>query len=225
MTLAAARPEEVGLLEHYTAQQHVLGGAPSYRRDRVAAARRFLATYPDLDLWMVRPLDGRLADLRRRKGAWQFVGFAILTGACRADPDLLFAKNFGHSMARWTAGLFADDYARLDAAAARLGESECSAIALLRQALPMAVAYAGRPPTRLTIEDLDALDVAVANTQHLTPAMRRTWRAHVFGLRRLLFEAGVTDTPAIRRRGGGRATREARLAVVAAPEIRRTLLA
>lgn len=225
MTLAAARPPDVGLLEDYTAQQHVLGGAPSYRRDRVAAARRFLAAYPALDVWMARPLDGRLADLRRRTDAWQFVGFAILTGACHADADLLFAKNFGHSMARWTAGLFADDYARLDAAAARLGESECSTIELLRRALPMAAAFTGRPPAQLTTEDLDALDLAVADTQHLTPAMRRTWRSHVFGLRRVLFEAGVTDTPAIRRRGGGRATREARLAVVAAPEIRRTLLA
>jgi integrase len=77
----------------------------------------------------------------------------------------------------------------------------------------------------LTVGDLDALDVAVDATQRLTPTMRRKWRSHVFALRRVLFESGVVDTPAVHRRGGGRATHEARLATVGAPEIRRTLLA
>ncbi len=225
MNLAAVSPPEVGLLADYTAKQDLLGGAPSYQRERVAAARRFLATYPDLDVWMARPLNARLADLRRSPGTWPLVGFAILTGTCRADADLLFAKNFGHTMARWTAGLFPEDHTRLGAAAVRLGESECSTIELLRRALPMAVAFTGRPPAQLAIEDLDALNTAVTDTQHLTAHMRRTWHALVFGLRRLLFEAGITNTPAVHRRGGGRATREARLMVVAAPEIRRTLLA
>jgi integrase len=225
MNLVAVSPPAVGLLEDYTAKQDLLGGAPSHQRGRVAAGRRFLSAHPDLDVWMAGPLDARLTDLRRSPGAWPFVGFAILTGTCRADADLLFAKNFGHTMARWTAGLFTQDHTRLGAAAVRLGESECSTIELLRRALPMAVGFTGRPPAQLTIEDLDALEVAVADTPHLTPAMRRTWRAHVFGLRRVLFEAGIIDAPAVRRRGDGRATRQARLMVVVAPEIRRTLLA
>jgi len=221
-----ADPAAIGLLELYIDHQHLLGGAPSWQRDRIAAAREFLGDHPDLDVWMAEPLDARLVELKRRRpGTWPFVGFAILTGTCRADVDFLFAKNFGHVMARWTAGLFPEDHARMHAAAVRLGESECSTSELLRRALPMAVAFTGRPPAQLTIEDLDALDVAVADTQHLTPAMRRTWCAHVFGLRRLLFEARIIDAPAVRRRGGGRATRQARLMVVAAPEIRQTLLA
>ena len=222
--LASAGP--AGLLEDYVEHQHLLGGAPSWRRERVAAAREFLGDHPDLDVWMADGLDARLVELRRRRpGTWPFVGFAILTGACRADADLLFAKNFGHSMARWTVGLFPDDVAALSAAAGRLGVPNQTATAWLRSAVPMAVAFTGRAPSQLTVEDLDALDAAVATTQRLSTHMRRGWSSYVFGLRQLLFEARIIDAPAVRRRGGGRATREARLAVVAAPEIRRTLLA
>lgn len=101
MTAIVASPaaSATGLLEDYVAHQHLLGGAPSWQRDRIAAARAFLRDYPDLDVWMARPLDARLVDLqRRRSGTWPFVGFAILTGACRADPELLFAKSFGPTM-------------------------------------------------------------------------------------------------------------------------------
>lgn len=213
------------LLAVYADQQELLGGAASWRRDRVRAAGRFLQAHPDLDAWMARPLDARLADLDRHRTSWPFVAWAVLTGRCRADVELLFAKNFGHSPARWTAGLFSDDVAQLAAAADRLGESELAITELLRRALPLAVAAAGRAPSQLTVDDLDALEAAVAATQQLTGPMRRTWRSHVFGLRRLLFEAGIVDTPAVHRRGGGRATRQARLAAVAAPEIRATLSA
>lgn len=112
---------------------------------------------------------------------------------------------------------------RLAAAAPRLGESECSTIDLLRRALPMSVAFTGRPPAQLTADDLDALTTAATDTQHLTAHMRRTWYAHVFGLhRRCSKPASLTRRPCIVVAG---ATREARLAVVASPEIRRTLLA
>jgi hypothetical protein len=55
--------------------------------------------------------------------------------------------------------------------------------------------------------------------------MRRGRQGQLFRLRRVLFEAGMVDLPAQHRREGGPATRNARLAAVAAPELRRTLLA
>lgn len=217
--------QAVSLLQVYVDYQHLLGGSRDYRRDRVRAAERFLDAHPDLDAWMARPLAARLVDLARWDMAWPLIGFAILTGRCKADADLLFAKNFGHTMARWTAGLFPTDIVRLTAAASRVGESELSTTELLRRALPMAVAFTGRPPSQLTVADLDDLNSAVAASQQLTPSMRRTWSKYVFALRRTLFEAGVIDSPALRHRGGGRATREARLAAVPAPEIRQTMSA
>jgi integrase len=126
-------------------------------------------------------------------------------------------------MARWTRGLFPAEVRRLLDGGRRGGVPAPDEV--LRQALPLAVAFSGHPPASLTLEDLDALGKAIATTTRLSEPMRRRWRSHVFGLRRLLYEAGVVDLPAERRREGGPATRQARLAAVGAPEMRRTLLA
>ncbi|MGI8808806.1 MAG: hypothetical protein ACR2KK_13380, partial [Acidimicrobiales bacterium] len=66
---------------------------------------------------MAMPLDVRLLELGRRQFAWQLVAFAIVSGRCHAEAEFLFAKNFGHSMARWIEGLFPADVQRLRAAA------------------------------------------------------------------------------------------------------------
>jgi integrase len=211
------------LLEAFIEHNDLLGGQPAYRRQRLAAARTFLNDHPDLEAWMTTPVEARLVELRRNPFAWQLVAFGIVSGRCQADPELLFAKNFGHSMARWVTGLFLDDVERLRAAADRLGAA--SAAVAVREVLPLAVAFTGRPPSALTVDDLDALRETIDTTPLLTEAMRRGRRAHLFRLRRLLFEAGMVELPAQHRREGGPATRQARLAAVRTPEFRRTLLA
>ena len=50
--------------------------------------------------------------------------------------------------------------------------------------------------------------------------MLRRRTASMFGLRKLLFEAGLVDCPPVQRRQGGPLTRQGRLAVIGAPEIR-----
>ena len=172
---------------------------------------------------MARPVDARLVELRRCPLAWQLVSFAVVSGWCRADAEFLFAKNFGHSVARWIAGLFPADVKRLRDAAERLRAATPEVA--VRDALALAVAFMGRPPSSLTVEDLDALGAAIDTTPRLTEPMRRGRRSQLFRLRRLLFEAGMVDLPAQHRREGGPATRQARLTAVAAREIRRTLLA
>jgi integrase len=211
------------LLAAFAERNDLLGGQPGHRRQRLAAARAFLEAHPDLEAWMATPVDSRLVELRRRPLAWPLVAFAIVSGWCRADAEFLFAKNFGHSVARWITGLFPADIDRLCDAAGRLcaGSPEVA----VREALPLVVAFAGRPPSSLSVEDLDALSEAIDATPRLTEAMRHGRRSDLFRLRRLLFEAGMVDLPAQHRRQGGPATRQARLAAVAAPGIRRTLLA
>lgn len=211
------------LLASFTRSNDVLGGQPAYRRVQVAAARAFLEDHPDLDAWMATPVEARLVELQRRPLAWLVVSFAIVTGWCRADAEFLFAKNFGHSVSRWVAGLFPSDVERLRAAAARLGYA--SPEVTVRDALPLLVAFTGRPPGSLTVADLDALAEAIDTTPRLSGPMRRGRRGQLFRLRRVLFEAGIVDLPAQHRREGGPATRQARLAAVAAPELRRTLVA
>jgi hypothetical protein len=95
-----------GLLAAFAEHNDLLGGLPAYRSQRLAAARAFLNAHPDLDVWMAVPVDALLVELRRRPLAWQLVAFAIVSGWCRADAELLFAKNFGHSVAHWIAALF-----------------------------------------------------------------------------------------------------------------------
>lgn len=214
---------DAGLFAAFAEHNGYLGGEPAYQYQRLAAARAFLDDHPDLDAWMAAPVDARLVELGRRSFSWQLVSFAIVSGRCRADADFLFAKNFGHSVARWVTGLFPNDVNRLRQAADRLGAK--SPEAAVREVLPLAVAFTGRPPSSLTVDDLDALCAAIDTTPRLTEAMRRGHRGHLFRLRRLLFEADMVDLPAQHRREGGPATRQARLAAIPAPEIRRTLLA
>ena len=57
-----------------------------------------------------------------------------------------------------------------------------------------------------------------------TPAIRHSRGSKLFGVRKLLFEAGLVDCPPAQRRQGGPATRQGRLAAVTAPEIRATIL-
>lgn len=212
-----------GLLAGFAAHHHLLGGQAAYRRVRLAGVEAFVTAYPDLDEWLDAPLDARLVELRRRPFAWSVVSFAIVTGRCSADTDLLFAKSFGHTLPRWVAGLFPADVTRLRDAAGRLGAGDPEGA--VRSVVPLAVAFTGRPPHALTVADLDALGRAIETSPRLTASSRRARTGHLFRLRRLLFEAGMVDLPAQHRREGGPATRLARLAVIPAPEVRRTLLA
>jgi integrase len=223
MSLAAATSDAPDLLAAFVEHNGLLSGQPVYRRQRLEAARAFLEVHPDIDVWMALPVDARLVELRRRPLAWQLISFAIVAGRCRVDADFLFAKNFGHSVARWIAGLFPADVERLYDAADRLGAR--SPAVTVRDVLPLAVMFTGRPPSSLTIEDLDTLDEAIGTTPRLTAAMRRSRHSDLFRLRRLLFEAGMVERPAEHRREGGPATCQARLGSVAAPAIRRALLA
>ena len=223
MSTAAATSTAADLLAAFIEHNDLLGGLPDLRRQRLAAARAFLDTHPDLQAWMGAPVDARIVELGRRPLAWPLISFAIVSGWCRADAEFLFAKHFGHSLARWVGGLFPSDVERLRGAAARLGAG--SPEVAVRTILPLAVAFTGRAPALLAIEDLDALGEAIDATPRLGEAMRRARRGELFHLRRLLFEAGMVDQPAQRRREGGPASRQARLAAVSSREIRRALLA
>jgi len=120
------------------------------------------------------------------------------------------------------AALFPDDVSRLELAAETMGAA--SPLVAVREVLPLAVAFTGRAPNALSVEDLDVLGEAITTTPRLTEPMRRGRRGDLFRLRRLLFEAGMVELPAQHRREGGPATRQARMAAVSTPGVRRALL-
>jgi integrase len=166
-------------------------------RDRLRAARGFLATHPDLDVWMHRPVQTRLTDLRRTQ-AWPLIGWAILTGHVAADLELLLVKDFG-TLGTAAEQLFPGDFADAHAAAARLGWSPTWARSIVREALVLTIAATGRTLRRLTEHDLDDVCRGIDPSPLITDAARKRHRAQLFGLAQLLFECRVTDAPPRRR--------------------------
>jgi hypothetical protein len=212
--------DDADLIDAYAACHHVLGGTPEYQRSRLRAAHRFLTAHPDLTVWMTRPIDDRLADMSGGTSMWPLVTFAMVSTRVQADADFLVVKGFGHSMRRWVAGLYPTETLRLHDAAGRLNISTAQANAFIAEGLAFAIAFTGKTPGELTETDLDRCVTAVRTSTVGTPAMLHSRTGTLFGVRKLLFEAGLVDCPPARRRQGGPATRQARLVVVAAPEIR-----
>jgi site-specific recombinase XerD len=190
------------------------------RRDRLRLARQFLDRHPDPKEWMSRPLPARLSDLDRVK-AWPLLTYAILTGQLSVDLDLLLVKDLGGfgSAAEW---LNAVDYTEARQIAARLGWSRRWTYDVLHECLPLLLAATGSSTRSLTPDDLDRFEADLQASVAVSASSRRAYQARLFGLRQLLFEARVIDTPPTRRRTA--ASFADRLTVVAAPEIARVML-
>lgn len=190
------------------------------RRDRLRLARQFLDQHGDLEAWLTRPLPARLTDLDRVK-AWPLLTFAILTGRLRVDLDLLLVKDlggFGHAAEH----LNPDDYTAARQIAVRLGWSPRWTLDVLHECLPLLLAATGASMRTLTGEDLDRFEADLQTSAVVSASSRKAYRARLFGLRQLLFEARVIDTPPTRERTA--ASFADRLAVVAAPEIAGAIL-
>ena len=190
------------------------------RRDRLRLARQFLDQHPDLDGWMARPLPARLRDLDRVK-AWPLLTYAILTRRLVVDLDLLLVKDlgdFGHATER----LHADDYRAGREIAVRLGWSRRWTYDVLHECLPLLLAWTGKSMRTLLVEDLDRFEGELHASLVVSVSSRRAYQARLFGLRQLLFEARIIDTPPTRRRTA--ASFAERLEPIAAPEIARVML-
>ena len=173
---------------------------------------------------MARPIEQRLTDVSGSSEMWPFVTFALISTWVRADAEFLLTKGFGHSMRRWVTGLYPNETQAMHQAAARISISEFQANAFISEGLAFAIAFCGKPPAGLTEADIDDCVTAVRTSDAGTPAIRHSRGSKLFGVRKLLFEAGLVDCPPAQRRQGGPATRQGRLSVVAAPEIRATIL-
>ncbi|MDA8266386.1 MAG: tyrosine-type recombinase/integrase [Actinomycetota bacterium] len=225
MTLAPVPSVAIDLVDEYREHITHMPVAADYRRTLAVTAERFLSDHPDLDAWMQRPLESRLAELSRRSNAWPVIVLAMLSGRCRADKEFLIAKRFGHSAGRTVALLYPSDVHALHEAASRLGRSDAAFNELLGRTIPLVIAAFGVPVSDVEAGQIEELVAFVDETPLLTEPMRRSTRGRLFSLRQLMFESGMLDAPPPRQRCGGPATREQRMQIVAAPALRRSLLA
>lgn len=93
---------------------------------------------------------------------------------------------------------------------------------MIDQFIPAVLAWCGAKMSELTEDDLERFEAELETAAAASATTRRSWCSRLFGLRQLLFEAGIIAHPP--ERGPFGATLAERLAVVPAPEIRRALL-
>jgi integrase len=198
-----------------------LGSSDRALRDRLRTARAFLATHPDLDAWLTRPVPTRLVDLRRIK-AWPLLSYLACAGKLQLDIDLLLAKDQG-GLGATVERFWRADFERARTVATRLGWRPNWIRTVVRETLPLVLAWTGKHLAALTEADLDDFRSAVQASPAAGRWTRRSYSAHLFSTRVLLHEMGIFAVPP--RRGYRAATLAERFAVVPAAEIRRTMLA
>jgi len=209
-----------GLIEGYAGFCHRFGVSDRALRDRLRAVRAFLAAHPDLRSWMDRPLEARLADLRRTN-AWPFLSWAICDRQIALDADLLVAKDLG-GFGLTAERCWGEDFAVARESAQRLGWTARWTNTVVRETLPLVLGWTGKAMENLVPADLDGFDAAVTSSPYATWWARRGYRSHLHSLRVLLYECGVFDEPPRRAYSG--ASLAERLEPVGAPEIRRAML-
>ena len=79
---------DVDLLDAFAPAQDLLGGSADYQRLRLRAATRFLEQHPDLGVWMTRPIEQRLVDVRGASSMWPLVTFALISTPEERSLDL-----------------------------------------------------------------------------------------------------------------------------------------
>lgn len=222
MTITQNRPAPLsrGPLGEYLHSLDSLGLRPRSIRDRERIARAFLRQHPDLREWMARPIADRVDELART-GAWPVLVSAIGRDEVRLDLGLAGAKNLT-GLATAIEARDREGFATARAAGLRLGWTGLWVETVLGGCLALILAWHGGPVSGLSAQVLDAFDGELSTTT-FTVSMRRAYRARLAGLRMILFDTRVTDTPP-RRRPTGRTLEDRFAAVDMAAPIRRMLL-
>jgi len=190
--------------------------SPRWQRHR--AARGFLERYPDLDEWMRRPTNARLADLHRHK-AWPLLTWLLVEGRLRADLELLLTKPAGVDLGMWWTDAQGDDVELAIGVAERLGWSTNWARQVIHHTAPVLCLWAGKGLTGLSDADFDAAAVE-AERVNVAPSTRNRFAA---ALRQLCFQAGIVNEPPRDSKPPARTPAE-HGAAIAQAEIRREVI-
>ncbi len=222
MTALAARlPRDRELPASYLEHMEALGLGDRAIRDRVRIAAGFLDRHPGLQAWMSLPAAERITELKHT-GAWPLVCYAIGTAQLRLDLELAGAKQLT-GLARVVEDRDPQAFAAARAAGPGLGWKRSWVETVLGECLAVLLAWHGGQVAGLSSQVIDAFDAELAACMTIPPSSRRAYRNRIAGIRQLLFETRVTDTPP-RRRPWARNLEQRLADVEMAPEIRRALL-
>jgi integrase len=218
--LVAHLPRDRGLLAGYLAHVKALGLGDRAIRDRVRIAGDFLDRHPDLQTWMGLPATERITELKRT-GAWPLLCYAIGTGRLRLDLELAGAKQLT-GLARIVEDRDPPAFAAARAAGLALGWKPSWVETVLGECLAVLLAWHGGRVADLSSQIVDAFDADLAACMTIPPSSRRAYRNRLAGIRQLLFETRVIDTPP-RRRPWARSLEQRLGDIEMAPEIRRAV--
>jgi site-specific recombinase XerD len=214
-------PPVLTLRDGYIDNLSVLGLGPRAIRDRARIVDAFLGNHPDLVEWMNLPALPRCEELART-GAWPVIVYAVADAGLLLDLELIGAKNLtGIGAAIETRD--PDGFAQMRAAGIRLGWTSKWVKTLLGEGLAVLLAWTGGTTAQLTTDIIDAFETGLIATTTLKPSMLRAYRARLAGLRAILFDIKITDTPP-RRRPTASSYEERFAAVEMAPSLRGTFL-
>jgi integrase len=215
------RQEEKGLLSEYLEYVETLSLGARAVRDRMRIARDFLDRHPDLQVWMASPVNDRVAELKRT-GAWPLICYAIGAGHVRLDLELAGAKNLT-GLAGVIEAHNAEAFTAARAAGIALGWETSWVETVLGECLAVITAWHGGHITDLTSQIVDVFDAELAACMTMPSSSRRAYRNRLAGVRQLLFETHVVDTPP-RRRPWARSLEQRFTDITMAPQIRHLLL-
>lgn len=176
-------------------REHVdgLSISPDAKRVRRRAAERLAARHSDLDAWMTRPTQGRLADLRRT-GAWPFVAWCFVEGRLAPDLDLLLAKTPGDLYALWVER-HADDASRVAEVAARFNWSASWTRDVAHAGLALLCLWTQKDLAALDDADFDGFAADLAASPSAGRDARGHNQARLFSLHQACYELRICHTP------------------------------
>ncbi len=159
---------------------------------QVRAAARFLRRWPTPAAWHAEPLAVRLAT---DPNAGAFVLFLMLGGHLHPGYDYLISRKLPTFWRALPGAPLEPDLRRFLAAAAELGFTERTRLAVGSQVVGRLLIESGRPLAALTEADLDAL--ADACTARETRSGRRLhhYRGAIHSARSILYHLGVLAVP------------------------------
>jgi len=203
--------------------EHVahLGLSDRSVRARALIATTFLTSHPDLRDWMAQPAVERLLELHST-GAWPLLCHVIGRGELRLDLELAAIKNLT-GLGRAIEDRDPGGFAAIRAAGLALGWTPQWVETVLGECLAVLLAWQGGLVSGVSADTVDEFDAALAATQSIPASSRRAYRNRIAGLRQMLFQAHIVDTPP-RRRQWARSYTQRFADVAMADAIRETLL-